>query len=306
MQGALRDRRGLRYYRTLLGVRRRAGQSRPKALAATMARIADEARFRAARPRHWHRFFIVSAGYNVEGPVERHLRSVREQRYPPGYFEHLLIDDASTDRTLAVVEDFSRRFPDHPLHVDANAHNLGGCANYTRAFRSAPAKSLVLQLDADDWLFDRDVLRYLNLVYQDPHVWMTYNTWVSPEGEPGVNCMPVPPSVIGRLGYRDISWHTSHLHSFRAELFSHVRDESMRDPATGDYWRAAVDMAQYLPMLELAGHHARHIHRPMYVYNMHAGSIELSRRQEQLACEQRIRAGERYRPLTLSTLEAAR
>ena len=59
----------------------------------------------------------------------------------------------------------------------------------------------------------------------------------------------------------------------------------MRDPATGDYWKAAVDMAQFLPMMELAGEHARHIERSMYVYNLHGGSIMNTRRKEQSDCE---------------------
>ena len=69
------------------------------------------------------------------------------------------------------------------------------------------------------------------------------------------------------------------------------------DPETGHYWMSSVDLAHYLPMLELAGHHARHLVRITYVYNLHDQSIFLSGRDAQVRCERRIRLLPRYRPL---------
>jgi hypothetical protein len=141
------------------------------------------------------------------------------------------------------------------------------------------------------------VLSYLNLLYQDPEVWMTYNTWVFPDGRAALNCQPIAERVVRENTFRDAPWSSSHLHSFRAKLFRHVRDESLTDPETGDFFRSAVDMAHYFPMLELAGSHARHVQRVLYVYNLNATSIQSHDRERQLACEKRIRALERYRPL---------
>ena len=76
-----------------------------------------------------------------------------------------------------------------------------------------------------------------------------------------------------------------------------MRDESLIDPDTGDYFRSSVDMSHYFPMLELAGSHAIHLPRITYVYNLHAGSIIASARKKQTGCEQRIRALPRYQPL---------
>ncbi|HZO13274.1 MAG TPA: hypothetical protein VFB62_08440, partial [Polyangiaceae bacterium] len=132
---------------------------------------------------------------------------------------------------------------------------------------------------------------------QDPDVWMTYNTWVFPDGRPARNCHPIDSGIMRENRYREEAWMASHLHSFRAKLFGHVRDESMLDPQTGEPWSSAVDMAQYFPMLELAGSHARHLERILYVYNMHDGSIQNANRERQLDCERRIRALERYQPL---------
>jgi len=253
-------------------------------------RLADEARFRRFEPAMHHSFFIVSAAYQAAPWVERHLESVRTQRYPSARITHLVIDDASPDATVDTAERYGARFPEYRLTVQRNPVNRGGCANLTRGFRAAPPGSIVLQVDADDWLADREVLAYLNMVFQDPQVWMTYNTWVFPDGRRGVNCEPIATDVAAARRFRQAGWISSHLHAFRAELFAQVPDAQMVDPDTGDFWRSAVDMAQYFPMLELAGPHARHLDRPLYVYNLHQGSIISSRRAEQLACEQRIRA----------------
>jgi hypothetical protein len=126
---------------------------------------------------------------------------------------------------------------------------------------------------------------------------MTYNTWCFPDGRASSNSEPIPQRIVAANGYRDYRWIASHLHSFRSELFGHVREESLKDPETGEYFRSAVDMAHYFPMLELAGHHARHLDRITYVYNLHERSILNSKREAQRASEQRIRQLERYAPL---------
>jgi hypothetical protein len=87
------------------------------------------------------------------------------------------------------------------------------------------------------------------------------------------------------------------LHSFRRELFDHVKEADLIDPETGQYFRSAVDMSHYFPMLELSGTHARHVRRVLYIYNLHSGSLIASKRVAQLGCERRIRALPRYVPL---------
>src|SRR6185503_20803706 len=178
-----------------------------------------------------------------------------------------------------------------------NQSNLGGCANYTTGFRRAPADAIVLQVDGDDWLPDPQVLAYLNMVYHDPEVWMTYNTWIASDGGPSNNSLPLPKRVVARNAYRDSRYVTSHLHSFRAPLFRHVRDASLVDPETGEPWRSAVDHACYLPMLELAGRHSRHLDRITYVYNHRSESVFFTARERQLRSDERIRRLERYQPL---------
>jgi glycosyltransferase involved in cell wall biosynthesis len=255
----------------------------------------DDFRLRVHKPKLHHEFLIVTAAYNAETFVRKHLASTSGQKYPKERYRHLIIDDASTDATGDIVQDVAR----NSSNVDyvRNTERRGGCANLTRAFRDADPGSIVLQVDGDDWLPDPHVLSYLNLLYQDPELWMTYNTWSFSDGRAALNSSPIPEHVVSARSYRDEAWTSSHLHSFRAKLFRHVREESLIDPETGDYFHSAVDMAHYFPMLELSGAHARHVERVLYVYNLHSGSIENNQREKQLGCERRIRSLERYGPL---------
>lgn len=266
-------------------------------LATRWMRFRETFRLRLVPVRTRYPFHVVSAARNVAPWIERHLESVFTQAYPHHLIRHVLVDDASTDETRPLVEAWLSRHPRNSVEYIRNTERLGGCANLTREFRKAPRGSIVLQVDGDDWLPDPGVLEFLNRVYQDSKVWMTSNSWEFPDGRRAANSEPVPERVVAEAGYRDYRWITSHLHSFRRELFDHVEDSSLLDPTTGEYWSSAVDMAHYLPMLELAGEHARHVHRVTYVYNPHEGSIINADRERQRACELRIRSLPRYAPL---------
>lgn len=260
-------------------------------------RAVDAVRMAAHGQRRDHSFHIVAATYNAAPWIERHLDSIHEQRYPRHKVRHLVINDGSSDDTDGRVRAWLDAHPGHAVEYVLNEERVGGCANITRGFRQAAQGSLVLQVDGDDWLPDRDVLAYLDMVYRDPDLWMTYNTWALPDGAPGGHCAALPRGVVVGNAYRDYQWVSSHLHSFRCELFEHVRDEDLLDPTTGNHWTASVDMSHYMPMLELAGTHARHLDRITYTYNLNPSSIIQSRRAYQLECEKRIRALKRYRRL---------
>jgi glycosyltransferase involved in cell wall biosynthesis len=69
------------------------------------------------------------------------------------------------------------------LEIVSNPDRRGGCRNYTDGFRRGRPGDIVLQVDLDDWLPDEDVLAFLNMIYHDPDVWLTYTTaWLFPTG----------------------------------------------------------------------------------------------------------------------------
>lgn len=261
-----------------------------------VGRSGEILRYSLVRPRRVHFFHIVSTQRNAGDDVLACLDSVESQKYPRDSFRHLLIDDQSTDNTLELIERWCLRHPDHNVDLSRRTHRLGGTLNTLEGIRQVKRESVVIELNGDDRLPDPGVLAFLNRVYQDPHVWMTYNTQRESTGVIPFQ-LPPPREVRANRSYRDSPWATSHLHTFRRRLFDHVPEEILIDPETGEYWRSADDVALYLWMLELAGDHARHLYRITCLYNFHERTEYRLDREGQLDRQQRIREAARAKPL---------
>jgi len=209
---------------------------------------------------------------------------------------HVFIDDASPDDTPTLVRQWLR---DHPLHRVNFIHNSDrrrAFENNLVGFRMARRGDIVLELNGDDWLPDPGVLRFFDKVYSDPNVWTTYNTLRQADGVLTIALGP-PRRVVEHNQLRSWRWCTSHLHTFRYELFTLIDDQMFRNPETGAYWEIAHDQATYLPMIELAGRHARHIYRVTYVYNYHSMSDEVVDSSGQRAAAAAIRTLPVHEPL---------
>jgi len=271
------------------------GRYRVRLLLRAVGRSGEILRYALVRPRQSQFFEIVSTQRNAGSDVVACLDSVESQRYPRDRFRHLMIDDDSTDDTPQLIENWCERHPDHNVDLVRRARRRGGTWNTVNGIRQVDSESIVIELNGDDQLPDPGVLAFLNKIYQDPEVWMTYNTQ---RESTGVIPFQLPPSreIRRTCAYRDHGWATSHLHTFRRRLFDHVPEEILIDPDTGEHWVSADDIALYLWMLELAGEHAKHVWRITCVYNFHEQTEYRLDREGQLERERRIRNGARAEP----------
>jgi glycosyltransferase involved in cell wall biosynthesis len=93
---------------------------------------------------------VVTPVFNDATYLAECIESVRSQTYPA--WEYTVVDNASTDSTPAIAEDFSRRDPRIRLlrfeeHVDATE-------NHNRALESIrPESEFCKVVQADDWLY---------------------------------------------------------------------------------------------------------------------------------------------------------
>jgi glycosyltransferase involved in cell wall biosynthesis len=90
---------------------------------------------------------VVVPNYNHAACLPRCLDSVLGQSRPPD--EVVVVDDASTDHSLEVLEDYARRHPQ--LRVYHNPENLGAVANTLEALARARGDH-VFFLAADDYV----------------------------------------------------------------------------------------------------------------------------------------------------------
>lgn len=251
-------------------------------------------------PRQFRTFYIVSSERNVGEATLKCLDSVYAQHYPRHLIRHIFIDDASSDSTHDMILKWLHENPDHNVDYIHNEYRVGGCANNLKGFHMASPGSIVCELNGDDWLPDTGVISYLNKVYEAPEVWMTYNTVKTSEGRL-IQPTPIPQDIIKTNSFRENGSFGRHLHTFRQELFTHLREESLVDPETGEYFISGDDKAFYIPLQELAGRHSRHLYRITYVYNFDGTDPEYGDVKNQKLRTGRILHMPRYEPLNTLT-----
>lgn len=88
---------------------------------------------------------VVTAVYNGADYLPECLESILAQSF--SRFEMLVVDDASTDETARLVEEFARR--DARVHLLRNRRNLGRAVSRNRALEVARGKYVAI-LDGDD------------------------------------------------------------------------------------------------------------------------------------------------------------
>lgn len=272
------------------------GRYRIRLLLRAVGRAQEILRYALVQPQRRNHFHIVSTQRNAGRDVLRCLDSVYGQNYPKNFWRHLVIDDVSDDDTPDLIEAWLARHPGHNVDLVRRSQRRGGTWNTLDGIRQVDGESIVIELNGDDWLPDPGVLSFLNKVYQDPAVWMTYNTQRESTGVIPFQ-LPPPREIRRTRAYREFPWATSHLHTFRRPLFNHVPEEVMIDPDTGENWASADDVALYFSMLELAGDHARHLWRITCLYNFHEQTEYRLDREGQLERERRIRSRSRAEAL---------
>jgi glycosyltransferase involved in cell wall biosynthesis len=210
-------------------------------------------------------FVIVIPSYNNKSYYMKNLQSVFDQDY--GDYRVIYIDDCSLDGTAQLVKKhIADRNQHHHVLLIENKKRSGAMANHYTAAHLCNSWEIIVHLDGDDWFAHNHVLSYLNTVYADPAVWLTYGQYrVWPNSKIPSCCHPLPQWVIDKHAYRDYPLVTSHLRTFYASLFKKIKLEDLL--YKGQFLAASCDIGFMLPMLEMAHKHAKYIDQVLYIYN---------------------------------------
>ena len=240
-------------------------------------------------------FVVVIASYNNKNWYKKNLDSVFMQKYEN--YHVMYVDDVSPDGTGDLVEKYIKdKHQEERVVLIKNKERVGALANYYNAIHSCDDKSIIVQLDGDDWLAHDHVLDLLNRVYNDPNVWLTYGQYKEyPSGQIGL-CEQIPHKIIKNNEFRSYKWVTSHLRTFYVWLFKLIKKEDLL--LNGKFFQMTSDLAVMYPMLEMAGPRIKFIPDIIHVYNR-ANCINDDKVNAalQISVEQFIRIKERY-PLT--------
>ncbi len=202
---------------------------------------------------------IIIPTYNSEQWISKCVQTVLDQTYID--WEMIIINDGSTDNTKNILYSFS----DKRITCIHNKNNGGSpLKSFCQGITLTNEEDIIVTLDGDDWLYSNDVLEYLNFIYTDPNILVTYGQFVPSDNSYANHCVQIKSTINHRKHMND--WRYSHLRTFRKILWKYINQEDLKE--NGDYFETAGDVALFLPILELAGvDRIKFIDKILYVYN---------------------------------------
>lgn len=238
---------------------------------------------------------IVTASYKNKDWYRRNLDSIFMQNY--SNYHVIYIDDCSPDGTFELVKTYvdDSGYKDHFILI-SNETRQGAMTNQYNAINSCNPTDIIIILDGDDWFANANVLSYINNVYQDPNIWLTYGQFQEyPSGRIGF-CQMFPSSVVSNNSFRHYPHIPSHLRTYYAGLFQKIKKEDLM--FNGQFVPMAPDLAAMIPMIEMARDHFKFIPDVLLMYNA-ANSLNEYKIDKQLqrSIDVYMRHKPRYTPL---------
>jgi glycosyltransferase involved in cell wall biosynthesis len=239
---------------------------------------------------------VIVPFYNPGIFLDRCVNSLLTQDYEN--FEVLFIDDCSSDNSFSKIPAVKYKVGEdgnvlldenkepvieyvHPMLKKTKCQNvlawrsnervtaLPNLHNGIMQFCESP-DDIVVILDGDDWLFNRNVLSFINDFYNtNNQCWLMYGSSKWTDGRP---CCAREHNEEDWKNLRKAQFKVSHIRTFRAGLYYKIGEQDseyncMKD-ANGEYYKMTYDVAMFLPLLELAGkEHTFYNPIPLYVYN---------------------------------------
>lgn len=239
-------------------------------------------------------FCIVAPAYNNIKYVTENIKSVFMQDYHN--WRMVYVDDASTDGTAELVTQIKNTFNDTNkfdviIHSQRQRAPLYGF--YHQAHDFCHDDEVMVFLDGDDAIADKNILSKVAAIYESGETWMTYGSWVaSPKGFIGYNnCKEVPNNEWDKL--REYAWVFGQLRTGYTWLFKKIDVNDLK--YNGEFYSAAGDCAWLYPMLEMAGKaRVKFISDITCIYHYHPNNDAVVHLVEQREMDKHIRSLKRY------------
>ena len=211
-----------------------------------------------------NKFIIIVPVYNAEKYIKKCLESILIQDYKN--YELIVIDDCSTDATYKIIIEICTKY-NNSFNTHRTTHRIGSpLANFIKGIEllSTNKEDILVTVDGDDWLYSEDVLSYLNRVYQNEEIYMTYGQYEPLSKSYSNYCKPILDTQTYRKSGK---WLASHLRTVKRKLFDKINKEDLKQK-DGEYYKFAGDAAYLYPIIEMAGNkHMKFIDKVLYVYN---------------------------------------
>lgn len=218
---------------------------------------------------------VVVTSKNNKNWYKKNLESVFDQNYRN--YRVIYIDDCSQDNTANLVEEYIKlKKQEHKVLLIKNKIWLSQMTNHYRAVNLCSDEEIIVHLDGDDWLDNPNVLSYVNEIYNQNDVWLTFGGahifgeqppyFYHLEKWPNKNHILPFKRLINKGKFRD-AWFFNHLRTFKAWLFKLIKIEDLMYKSSFEKASIAPDVLFMYPMLEMAKDKTIMTLNNLYVWN---------------------------------------
>lgn len=212
------------------------------------------------------KFSIITCNRNNESYIQKHIESVSNQTFID--YEHIIIDDASTDRSVDIIKTNVDRTKTKVFVRKERSYAL---KNHILGLKKASG-DIIIHLDGDDWFYDSDVLRYVAEIYEKENCLATYGSWVDSLNPKNIQTYKHPTHKSSDVR-KTKHWYFTHLRTFKRELASTINGMDLFDDE-GLPNDIGADAALLTSIYEYALHMGKvvYIDKPLMYYNSSTGN----------------------------------
>ena len=208
-----------------------------------------------------NKFKVIVCVYNSEKWIKKCLFSILNQTYTN--YDLIVINDASTDNTFNIIKSIQKDYNFTFLNRSKNTGLLKNTIDGINLICNDD-NDIIISIDGDDWLYCCNAFEYLNKIYQDKDIWLTYGQFINLLSK-SIGCNK---QIKNTKTYRKKErWKTSHLKTFKYHLWKKIADNDLKNKF-GEYYSMGVDHSIMFPMVEMAGNkRIKFISKILYIYN---------------------------------------
>lgn len=239
---------------------------------------------------------IIIPSYNNQKWVNLNLNSAFNQNY--SNYRIIYINDNSSDNTEQEILNFlkSNSKEVNFTYIKRNVRGGATCNRYNAALM-CKNNEIIAFLDGDDWLADENVLQKINNLYSNKNVWSTYGKFKLYSSNKTQVLPKIPKHVKEKNVFREYSWSASHLKTCYAWLFKQIKIKDLF--LNNNFFQVTGDLAEWFPILEMAGTHTKQCKEILYIYNDKNSLNDCQRKfSQQKEVEKIIRSKKKYKPLS--------
>ncbi len=211
----------------------------------------------------YNKISVIVPFYNPGEFLDTCINSIMSQKYEN--FRVYFIDDCSTDGSYD-------KLPHDNLKATCIKNDVRKTALeniHDTIINYCDKNDIVVLIDGDDWLSNKNVFSYINEQYNKHNCWILYgsSSWTD-----GRKCCSSEYSQKEFENLRTAPFRVSHLRTFLSGLYYKIQEQdsnfSCLKDKNGHFYKMTYDVAIMLPILELC-EKEKVIHNKsiLYIYN---------------------------------------